>query len=215
MPLQCTEDGNDLLSRMVNRLIRVISAELKMPRTFKDWNLATTSLTICWPSPGSRAGGELIYLWLGPKTAWIILCHIWNISWHFPTQMGSPFNKATSTSVPAPGQQGFFFIDQDAMGCTRPARWQAKAFSSEHSDSVWLDEDCRQLKKASGSLGQTCLFHTTTRLISRKEQELAKCIDMMSIPIIIALLHINIIILVRSYTMPKRSMRAWRHTGRS
>ena len=116
MPLQCTEDGNDLLLRMVSRLIRVISAELKMPRTFKDWNLATTSLTICWPSPGSRVGGELIYLWLGPKTAWILLCHIWNISWHFPTQMGSPFNKATSTSVPAPGQQGFFLLTKMQWG---------------------------------------------------------------------------------------------------
>ena len=129
------------------------------------------------------------------------------------------------------------------MGCTRPARWKARAFLSEHlSLSVWMKivanwrienwskvtsksislsehfvrlvEDCRQLKKASGSLGQTCLFRTTTRLISRKEQELAKCIDMVSIPIIIVL-HINIIILVRSYTMPKRSMRAWRHTGKN
>ena len=36
----------------------------------------------------------------------IIMCHILIISWHFSTQMGNPFNKAASTSLPAPSQQG-------------------------------------------------------------------------------------------------------------
>ena len=178
------------LSRMVNSLIAVISAELKMPRTFKDWNLATTSLTTCWPSPGSRAGGELSYLWWGPKTS----ISDYNLVSYLEYQMGSPFNKATSTTVPAPGQQG------DKQGhFSEHSVWHARRLSSIE-ESQWVTR--------SG---------TTTRLISRKEQELAKCNDMAFIPIIIFILiiHITIIILARCYTMPKRSMRAWRLTGRN